>query len=298
MCLDQPDAAGMYPLVRIVPMVGHPVEENPLDLLFNHFLQREGAPYVQVKLNIERPEDLRSCLEGARRMGFECFGFTVPYKIHAVALCDEIKPGSQGIGAINLITFVGPERRAVGQNTDGEAISKAIRQKYEVAGQRFVLLGSGGAARGIGAQLAKDEAASITVAARNPDRGADVAGMLTKFGGEGFRSEYLPWEGALVMPAGTDVVINATSVGAFPEEEELNLAWDSMDGVAMAVDVITGPRTTPFVRQAHERGMLTADGVVMLVHIVHGGLAGLGVDVSYTDVEAYTNELVGLPLGG
>jgi len=273
-------------------MAGHPVEENPLDLLFNHFLRREGAPYVQVKLNIKRPEDLRACLEGARKMGFVCFGFTVPYKTHAVALCDEIKPGSQGIGAINLITFEGPERRAVGQNTDGEA----IRQKDEIAGKRFVLLGSGGAARGIGAQLAKDGAASLAVAARNADRGESVAGMLTKFGGEGFRSDFLAWDGTLVIPSGTDVVVNATSVGAFPDEEELNLAWESMEGVAMAVDVITGPRTTPFIRRAHERGMLTADGVVMLVHIVQGGWAGLGVDVPYADVEAYTNELVGPPL--
>ncbi|MEM1366927.1 MAG: hypothetical protein AAGG02_02705, partial [Cyanobacteria bacterium P01_H01_bin.15] len=118
MKLDRTNSSGQFPLVRILPMVGNPVEENPLDLLFNYFFERTEAPYRQIKLHVDSADDLGVCLAGARKMGFVNFGCTVPYKTEIIEHCDEIAERSKGIGAINLVTFEGPERRAVGENTD------------------------------------------------------------------------------------------------------------------------------------------------------------------------------------
>ncbi|MBN8712272.1 MAG: hypothetical protein J0I10_23100 [Verrucomicrobia bacterium] len=106
----------------------------------------------------------------------------------------------------------------------------------------------------------------------------------------------MPWSGPLQIPDGTDIVLNATSVGAFPEQGELNLDWSTLNKAAMAVDVITGPRTTPFLRRAHELGLLTVDGVDMLVDIVHVALAGFGVTAAREAIDAYACELSGPPL--
>jgi shikimate dehydrogenase len=296
MKLDQTDVCGLFPLVQILPMVGNPVEENPIDLLFNRFFEQEGAPYRFLKIRVERAEDLGVCVEGARKMGFAGFAITVPYKMAIVPHCDEILESSQGIGAVNFITFEGPERRAVGKNTDGVAICNSIRQQMEVAGKRFLILGAGGAARGIGAEIARQGAASITIAARDVAKGHPVAEALRRFGTAGFSADVLPWSGPLRIADGTDIVLNATSVGAFPEQGELNLDWSTLNKAAMAVDVITGPRTTPFLRRAHELGLLAVDGVDMLVDIVHVALAGFGVTAAREAIDAYACELSGPPL--
>lgn len=277
-------------------MVGNPVEENPIDLLFNRFFDREEAPYRLVKFRVESAADLGICVESARKMGFAGIAFTVPYKRAIVPHCDEIAGPSQGIGAINFITFEGVERKAVGKNTDGVAICSAIRQKMEIEGRRFLILGAGGAARGIGAEIARQGAASITVAARDVSKGRPVAEVLGRFGGPAFTSDVLPWDGPLHIPDGTDIVLNATPVGSFPEERELDLDWSSLEKAKMAVDVVTGPRNTRFLRRARSLNLLTVDGVDMLVDIVQVGLAGLGVTVPREEIDAYACELSGQPL--
>lgn len=294
--IDKTDSAGLYPLVRILPMVGNPVEENPIDLLFNRFFDREGAPFRFAKFRVESPDDLAVCVEGARKMGLAGFAITGPYKLAIVPYCDEIEAASRGIGAINFITFEGPQGRAVGKNTDGVAICSAIRQKDSVEGKRFLFLGAGGAARGIGAEIARQGAASITIAARNPTQGSAVADALRPFGNADFECSFLHWDGSLRIPNETDIVLNATTVGAYPEQAELDLDWTSLTNATMAVDVITGPRNTPFLRKAHSMNLHTVDGVDMLVDIVHVGLAGFGVSVPRDEINTYADQLTGPPL--
>lgn len=296
MKIDQPDSAGLYPLVQLLPMVGNPVEENPIDLLFNRFFDREGAPLRLFKLRVESADDLGICVEGARKMGFAAMAFTVPYKMAVLPHCDEIASASQGIGAINFITFEGPDRRAVGKNTDGIAICSAIQQTMPVEGKRFLVLGAGGAARGIGAEIARQGAAGITVAARKPSEGHAVADALQRFGNADFASTFLHWDGALQIPEGIDVVLNATPVGSFPEQAELDLDWTTLPRATMAVDVITGPRNTHFLRKAHSMNLQTIDGVDMLVDIVHVGLDGFGLSVPREEIDAYACQLSGPPL--
>lgn len=296
MKLDQTDSAGLFPLVKILPMVGNPVEENPIDLLFNRFFDRAEAPCRLIKFRVGSAEDLGICVQGARTMGFAAMAITVPYKMAVIPHCEEIAAPSRGIGAINFLTFEGPERRVVGKNTDGIAICSAIRQQMDFAGKRFLILGAGGAARGIGAEIARQGAASITIAARNPEKGQPVTEMLRTFGTPGFASDFLPWSGPLRIPDGTDIVLNATPAGAFPGEEELLLDWTSMATAKMAVDVVTGPRNTRFLRKAHSLKLLTVDGIDMLIDIVQVGLAGFGVIVPREEIEAHARTISGPPL--
>lgn len=165
-----------------------------------------------------------------------------------------------------------------------------------IEGRRFLILGAGGAARGIGAEIARQGARSITIAARNPSQGRDVAEALSRFGTSAFTTDSLHWNGPLPIPDGTEIVLNATPVGDYPEERELDLDWTSLAKATMAVDVITGPRNTRFLKKAHSLNLLTVDGVDMLVDIVQVGLAGFGVIVPREDIDAYARELSGPPI--
>ncbi len=293
--LDRPDDNGLYPLVRVAAMAGNPVEENPLDLLFNRFLERGQVPLRQLKFRVERADDLRACLEGARKMGFVGFGVTVPYKTHMPALCDEIVADSADIGAINNVIFEGPERRAVGRNTDGVAALAGLARITDVRGARVTMLGAGGVARGIGAALVDAGVGAITVAARRPEQGEPVVAMLAARA-SAVDATYEPWHGMLRLTRPTDILINATPVGSAPEVGALDVDWDSAGGAQVAVDVVTGPRTTPFIERAHQLGMRTIDGVDMLVDIVHINIGLFGVDVGRDDIDTYARELSGPPI--
>ncbi|MEM8621777.1 MAG: shikimate dehydrogenase [Actinomycetota bacterium] len=293
--LDRSDENGLYPLVRVAAMVGNPVEENPLDLLFNRFLERGQVPLRQLKFHVDHADDLAVCLEGARKMGFVGFGVTVPYKTDMPALCDDIVPDSQSIGAINTVIFEGPDRRAVGRNTDGVAAITGLQRITDVTGAHVVILGAGGVARGIGAALADAGVGSITVAARRAEQGESVVAMLA---GRSPRldTSYAPWVDTLQLASVPDIIVNATPVGAAPAVGALDLDWGSVSGAGIAVDVVTGPRITPFITSAHEAGMATIDGVDMLVDIVHINIGLFGVDIERDDIDAYARELSGLPI--
>ncbi len=276
-------------------MIGNPVEENPIDLLFSHFYERFEVPVRFIKVHLVSAEALGECLRGAQAMGYAYVGITVPYKTVVAEHLDEIDPRSRGIGAINLVEFLGEDRRMVGRNTDGEALARAIGLNAEIAGSRICILGAGGAARGIGAELARQGARSITITAMDPAQGEPVAGMVRGFGGDVFEGLFLHWSEAVAIPDGTDIVINATPVGSAPALDELDLEWDSLSRAGVAVDVITGPRRTAFTVRAHEMGLLTVDGVDMLVAIVHSDLRERGIDIGWREVEGYARELTGEP---
>ncbi|MGI9556582.1 MAG: shikimate dehydrogenase family protein [Solirubrobacterales bacterium] len=277
-------------------MIGNPVEENPIDLLFNRFYERYEIPLHFMKIRVDRPEKLGDALRGARDLGFAFSGITVPYKTSVEEHLDEVDPGSRGIGAINFVEFVGEERRMVGRNTDGEALATSIELKAPIAGQRICILGAGGAARGVGAELARRGARSITVISLNPGRGEQVTEMLRGFGAEGFEAAYVRWQGDAQIPDGTDMVINATPVGAAQGLDELDLDWDSLSAASVAVDVITGPRRTGFMTRAHDLGLTTVDGVDMLIDIVHVDMQHRDIDVAREDVAEYARELAGAPV--
>jgi shikimate dehydrogenase len=295
---DQPDPARTLPLVRPVTMIGNPVEENPIDLLFNRFYEHLEVPLHFLKSHVDGPEQLGECLRGAGALGFSYVCITVPYKEAIIEHLDEIASESRGIGAINFVDFVGDDRRTVGVNTDGPALAGSIEIKAEIEGARICILGAGGAARGVGAELARRGARSIALGAIELRQGEAVAEMLRGFGseGSGFESSVLDWQGELTIPEGTDIVINATPVGAAPELDELALDWDSLAHARVAVDVITGPRCTGFLARADGLGLTTVDGIDMLVDIVHVDLGRRDFDVAREEIDDYARELTGEPV--
>ena len=293
---SQQDRSHVRPLVRVGAMVGSPVEENPIDLLFNRCYEQAGVPVHFMKFHVERAEHLGDCVRGARALGFAFMGVTVPYKRAVIPHLDEIAPDSRGIGAINVVEFVGDDRRGVGHNTDGSALATSIEQVTTIAGRRICVLGAGGAARGVGAELARRGARSIAVAARDPAEGEPVAEMIRGRGPDGFEATFVPWGEVLSVPDGTEVVVNATPVGAAPQLGELALDWASLGRAGVAVDVVTGPRQTGFLQRAHDMGLITVDGVDMLVDIVHGTLQTMGADLGRDEVDEHARALAGDPV--
>jgi shikimate dehydrogenase len=251
------------PQKQMTGMLGHPVAENPIDRMFDAVYQHYGLHWQFWKSDIASPEDLALAVPALRPLGYRGFGITVPWKVAVIPLLDDVDDDVRAIGAANYATV--EDGRVVGHNNDGKGVVQAIRTVADLAGQRVVMLGAGGAGRAMAVELAWAGAAHLTLMTRREEQGREVAATVTRV--SGVPAQWQAWETTVAVPPGTTLLMNATHLGCAPDLEPLPVAWDTIDPACVAVDVITNPRITPFLAAARERGCPVVDGVEMLVQL-------------------------------
>ncbi|MFO1105807.1 MAG: shikimate dehydrogenase [Amaricoccus sp.] len=253
-----------------------PAGENPTVAMVEAAYRHHGLPWRYINCEVA-PEDLGAAVAGARAMGWRGFNCSIPHKVAVIAHLDGLGSSAAIIGAVNTIVRRGD--KLIGENTDGQGFVKALRAVTDPTGKRVVLFGAGGAARAVAVELALAGAARIAVVNRGRARGEEVAALIAER--TPAEAVYLPWEGTFRVPEDTDIVINATSIGLYPNvEETLDLDTDSLLPSMVVADGIHNPPLTRLLAAAQARGCRTADGLGMLVN---QGVIGIklwtGVDV-------------------
>lgn len=251
------------PQKKMTGMFGHPVAENPIDRMFDAVYAHYRLNWQFWKCDIGSVEDLPMAIRGAKALGFSGFCITVPYKIASIPSLDAVDDDVRVIGAANYVTF--EDGRIIGHNNDGKGVVKAIHKLTPIAGKRVAMLGAGGAGRAMAVEIARAGAAHLTVITRRESQGTEVADLVHR--ATSVPAEWLGWKGTVALPAGTQIVFNATHLGAAPQLESVPVDWKSIAGDTTVVDVITNPRITPFLETAREKGCAIVDGVEMLVQL-------------------------------
>jgi len=251
------------PQKQMTGMLGHPVAENPIDLMFDAVYRHYGLPWQFWKSDIASDADLALAVAALAPLGYRGVGITVPYKVAVMPMLDAVDDDVRAIGAANYVTI--EQGRLIGHNNDGKGVVKAIEKVVPLQGQRVAMLGAGGAGRAMAVELAWAGAAHLTLVTRRQEQGQEVADTVTR--ASGVPAVWQPWQGEVAVPAGTTLLMNATHLGCAPELEPVPLRWDTVEPGCTAVDVITNPRITPFLATARERGCRIVDGVEMLVQL-------------------------------
>lgn len=188
---------------------------------------------------------------------------TIPHKEAVIPLLDELGGQSARVGAVN--TIVNRQGRLFGFNTDGPGFVEALRHEmvFDPAGRSFLLLGAGGAARGIAFALADSRARRVAIWNRTAARAVRLAGDA---GGSAEAA-------SSSSPAGFECVINCTSVGMSGTGTEADVPCDLSQAASgtLAVDIVYKPAETAFLRAAKGHGLRTLDGLPMLIY--QGALA-------------------------
>ncbi|MBI2926090.1 MAG: shikimate dehydrogenase [Verrucomicrobia bacterium] len=227
-----------------------------------------------------QPQDLGQAIAGAKAMNFIGLNLTVPHKILAMEMVDELDPAAKTWGSVNTIRFdaraasgdwlpihqVAPddisEVRSHGFNTDAEAISQALREDldYEVRGSRIILLGAGGAGRMAALKLASAGVAHLHLLNRTLERAEAVAAEI--------RQRYPAVEVVIDYPSErVDLVLNATSLGLKPDDPSpFDESQFPLKRSVTAYDMIYRPAETPFLQAAKAAGCRVANGLSMLLH--------------------------------
>jgi len=195
----------------------------------------------------------RAFLEGGGRGA----NVTLPFKLEAFALADVASERARQAGAANFLAL--REGRIEADNTDGAGLVADLARnlRVDLHGARILLVGAGGAARGVVVPLLAERPARLVIANRDAARARALAARFAAHG---------PVQGSALgaIPAGGfDLVVNATS--ASTKGEPLALAEAAWRGAPLAYDMAYGPAAEPFLAAARARGARAADGLGMLV---------------------------------
>jgi len=237
-----------------------PAAENPTVAMVEAAYRHHGlaARYLNCEV---APEALGDAVRGARAMGWVGFNCSIPHKVAVIEHLDGLGASAEVIGAVNCV--VAREGRWIGENTDGQGFLEALKTVVDPAGRSLVIFGAGGAARAIAVEAALAGATSITVVNRGRERGEELAALLSGH----TQAEFVPWEGDYAVPEGTDIVVNATSIGLFPDvDARVPVDVDSLRPGMVVADVIPNPPLTRLIRDAEARGCTVLDGLGMLVN--------------------------------
>ena len=276
---------------ELCSLFGKPVAENPTQAMIEAAFRHHGLDWRYVQFEIE-PADLADAVRGMRAMGFRGGNVTTPHKVAIVKHLDRIAESASLMGAVNCIVRRGND--LVGENTDGKGFVQSLREHADPAGKRVLILGAGGAARAIGVELALAGARSLRIANRSRERGRELVELLkTKVKAA---AEAVAWEGDLKVSDDTDVIVNATSIGLFPDiQARMPLDVSTLAPRMLVADVIPNPPATRFVRDARARGCTVLDGLGMLVNQgVIGFKAWTGIDPDPSVMRKALEDALGL----
>jgi shikimate dehydrogenase len=230
-----------------------------MEAAFRH----HGLHYRYINCEVG-PENLEAAVNGAMAMGWRGFNCSIPNKIKVISHLDELGESAKNNGAVNTVV-IGKDGKTRGENTDGKGFVKAISEVTSIQGKKVLLCGAGGAARAISVEMALAGAAAITVVniGRRGQELTDLLNNRTKA-----KAAFVLWNHQYEISPDTDIVINATSVGLYPNiDQRLNIDINTLLPHMAVADCIPNPAYTHFVKDAISRGCRhVLPGMNMLVN--------------------------------
>ncbi|MGL1892700.1 MAG: shikimate dehydrogenase [Spirochaetaceae bacterium] len=253
-------------LDNLVGVFGHPASENPGVVIQEAAFKDLGLErwrFLTVDVDPDKLEDAITGLKAMKMRGINC---TLPHKIEVLKYIDEISPSAKLIGAVN--TIVNNNGKLFGDNTDGKGFMESLKDAgISPKGKNIVILGAGGAGRAISVELALAGAQHITIV--NIPQDEKMANSLIDVlnNNTDAKAEYRPWIGDYKVPADTNIFINATPIGLYPNiNDKPNVDYSTIRPDLFVQDVIPNPAFTPFLDEAKKRGARWNTGMGMLIN--------------------------------
>ena len=278
-------------LSQITGSFAMPAAENPTVAMMDAAYRHHGidARYINCEV---APEKLGDAVRGARAMGWKGFNCSLPHKVSVIEHLDGLGESAAIMQAVNCAVL--RDGRLIGENTDGKGFLKSLREIAEPAGKQVLVFGAGGASRAICVELALAGADRITVVNRGKARGEELVKLVDT--NTSAKAEFLPWSSSFRIPGETDIIVNATSIGLYPDiDARLDIDPASLPPGLVVADIIPNPLRTRLIEDAQARGCVVLDGLGMLVN---QGIINIkywtGVDADGAVMRTKLEEIFGL----
>jgi shikimate dehydrogenase len=246
---------------QLYGIFGDPVEHSLSPSLHNAVFQKLGMNAVYMAFHVAS-DSLGLAFEGMRSLGIRGVNVTIPHKEDALNFVDDIPEDVDRLtGAIN--TVVHKDGQLLGYNTDGPAFLTALKEElsFNPDGKEAMIIGAGGAARGVLFSLARAGAERIFIFNRTRERSQGLAEYAAQYFPE---TEIEPLRSLEDLPSKLGLVVNATPCG-MKGNKDLPFDWNLIKTPAAAYDLVYTPRETPWLTAAKREGIPHANGLGMLI---------------------------------
>ncbi|MCH7843537.1 MAG: shikimate dehydrogenase [Chloroflexi bacterium] len=247
-------------------IIGYPIGHS-----ISPIFQQAGLDHLGIDATYEKwevtPERVGDFVAGLRAPGTLGINITVPHKQAVIPFLDEVDEWATAAGAVN--TIVNRDGRLTGHNTDGPGFLQAllVETGYSPDGTRALILGAGGAARGILLALVRGGVDSLVIANRTFERAETLAQLASE---NGVKSEAIPLAGDALTEAAAsaNLIVNCTTMGMShgPDEHGSPISAAQIPATAIVNDVVYTPLLTPILKEAAVAGATSLGGLHMLVY--------------------------------
>lgn len=239
-------------------VIGNPIGHSKSPLIHAEFARQTGQDMAYAAI-LSPLDGFAETVQTFRAAGGKGLNITVPFKQDAWKLATRLTDRAQLAEAVNTLKFEA-DGAILGDNTDGAGLTRDIGDNHGIsfAGKRVLLMGAGGAARGVLLPLLLQKPAHLVIANRTPEKAVELSNHFASYGQvEG--GDYAGLAGQQF-----DIVINATSASL--SDQLLPLPANVFAAGALAYDMMYGKGLTPFLQFARDNGAaILADGLGMLV---------------------------------
>jgi shikimate dehydrogenase len=263
---------------RLCAVLGSPIRHSASPAMHNAAYAALGLNWRYLAFEVD-PKNLRAAIEGARAMNFAGLNLTVPHKLLAVDMVDELDASAKTWGAVNTIKF--ENGRAIGFNTDADGFIRAIKEEFDwpkegLRGASVLLIGAGGAARPAALRLAQEKISQLFLVNRTLEK----AEQLKKQTAELYPDLEIEVASDVKLIKGlshdpVSLVVNATSLGLKSDDPlPIDLEWLKLKRPRRVYDMIYRPEKTPLLVEAEkaaisfeaEKLCKVANGLGMLLY--------------------------------
>ncbi|WP_299757616.1 shikimate dehydrogenase [uncultured Boseongicola sp.] len=245
---------------HLIGVMGSPVMHSQSPLMHNYWFDQTGLPGKYVYLPLP-PERLPAALRALPALNFSGCNLTIPHKLQAMEIVDEVDEVARKIGAISCVVVL-EDGSLLGTNNDWLGFLGNLKQSapdWRANAGPATVIGAGGGSRAVCHALLSEGAQEIRLVNRSNDRAQRLADDI------GGPIMVLSWNERHAALDGAATVVNTTSLGMVGQPP-LELKLDALGPDAVVADIIYTPLETSFVQAARARGNTAVGGLGMLLH--------------------------------
>jgi shikimate dehydrogenase len=249
---------------QLCGLLGNPVDHSLSPAIHNAAFEELGLNFAYLAFPVE---DLENAIRGIRALGhIRGFSVTIPHKVSIIPLLDSVETTAKYIGSVN--TIIKDRGILVGSNTDASGALQALRQGgVDLAGQRVVMLGSGGAARAIAFGLCMEgNIGHLTLLGIDNQERSALATDLKAKTGISITDDQLNSSILGHALADSHLLIHCTPIGMHPKIKETCVPKELLHTGLTVMDIVYNPLNTQLLQDAQAAGCRTIQGVEMFLH--------------------------------
>lgn len=239
-------------------LIGYPIKHSLSPWIHQQFFEATGINGNYSMIEIQPDKNFSESMKTLKTMQLDGFNVTVPYKQKVMDYLDEVDEEALKIGAVN--TVLCKNNRLIGYNTDGIGYVRSLEQKFPKLSEKkdspILILGAGGAAKGIYHGLKYAGYNHITIANRTIEKATQIAG----------ENCVISMNEAQERLAEFKLIVQTTSVGMKPNEHQSIISLENMTAETIASDIVYQPMMTKFLREAQIKTTSIHMGHTMLLY--------------------------------